>query len=51
MVTRGKMSLFYLKKKGPGMYYDSNPMSFSSNVFHHLDGLNEFGFTTSIFQA
>ena len=45
------MSLFYLKKKDPGMYYDSNPTSFSSNVFHHLDGSNEFGFTMLIFQA
>ena len=36
------MSSFYLKKKGPGMYYDSNSMLFSSNVFHHLDGSNEF---------
>ena len=45
------MSSFYLKEKGPGMYYDSNPMLFSSNVFHCLDWSNEFGFTMSIFQA
>ena len=31
--------------------YDSNPTSFSSNVFHRLHGTNEFGFTTSIFQV
>ena len=45
------MSTFYLKKKGLGMFYDSNPTSFSSNVFHRLDGTNKFGFTTSIFQV
>ena len=33
------------------MYYDSNPTSFLSNMFHCLDGTNEFGFMASIFQA
>ena len=50
MVTREKRETRE-KKRGLGMYYGSNPTSFSSNMFHHLDGTNEFGFMMSIFQA